>query len=92
MNKYVLDTSALLAFIENEEGASEVEELFRQALDDKVEISISVISCIEAGYVSWKEQGERVARERLQLTDDLPVSQEAVDERLIEIIAGIKAT
>ena len=92
MNKYILDTSALLAYIENEDGTSEIEELFRQALEDKIELFISVISCIEVGYVSWREQGETVARERLRLIDDLPVSQEAVDERLVETIAAIKAT
>jgi predicted nucleic acid-binding protein len=92
MNSYILDTSALLAYIENEEGVAEIEDLFGQALDEKVELFVSVISRIEVLYVSLREQGEIVARERLKLLDDLPIIQEAVDERLTEIIAAIKAT
>ena len=34
MNKYILDTSALLTYTENEEGSSEIEESFGQALDE----------------------------------------------------------
>ncbi len=34
MTQYVLDTSALLTYIENEEGAIEIEALLQKALDD----------------------------------------------------------
>ncbi len=56
MKKYVLDTSALLAYVENEDGAREVESLLEQAVDDKVELYISEVSGIEVFYISWKEQ------------------------------------
>jgi predicted nucleic acid-binding protein len=92
MKKYVLDTSALLAYIENEEGVVEVQSLFDQSLDDKIELFVSVVSCIEVLYISRQEQGEEVAQERLKLIEDLPILQEPVDERLIKIIAEIKAT
>lgn len=92
MKKYVLDTSALLAYIENEGGVAEVQSFFDQSLDDQIELFVSVVSCIEVLYVSRQEQGEEVAQERLKLIEDLPIIQESVDERLIKIIAEIKAT
>jgi PIN domain nuclease of toxin-antitoxin system len=36
MNQYVLDTSALLAYIENENGTDEIDFLLRQALQNQL--------------------------------------------------------
>ncbi len=41
MTGYVLDTSALVAYIENEEGIGEIEDLFSKVLDDEIELFIS---------------------------------------------------
>lgn len=92
MKQYVLDTSALLAYIESEEGIAQIDDLFQQALDDQIELFVSVISCIEVFYVTLQEQGEATAKERLNLIADLPVTQESVDKNLTEIIGVIKAT
>lgn len=92
MSDYVLDTSALLAYIEDEEGATEVEALLQRAVDGEVSLFISVVSCIEVFYISWQEQGKEVAIERLKLMDDLMVIQEPVDNRLTPVIGEIKAT
>jgi predicted nucleic acid-binding protein len=92
MKQYVFDTFALFAYIENEEGADEVEALLQKALDDEIEVAISTVSCIEVFYVTRQEQGEKVAMERLKLLDDLMIVQEPVDRRLAGIIGEIKAT
>ncbi len=92
MNQYVLDTSALLTFIENEEGVKEVETLFMQALEDKHELFISIVSCIEVFYISLQEQGNAVATERLQSIEDLPIVQEPLNQDLTRIIGEIKAS
>lgn len=55
MNQYVLDSSALLAYIENEDGATTVETLLQKAIDDEAELYVSVISYIEIFYISWQE-------------------------------------
>lgn len=89
--QYVLDTSAILAFIENEEGVGEVEKLLQKALDDEIVLTISIVSCIEVSYISWQEQGDQAAVERLQLINDLTITQEPVDSQLIRIIGEIKA-
>jgi len=92
MSDYVLDTSALLAYIEDEEGAAEVEALLQQTVDEEVSLFISVVSCIEIFYISWREQGKDVAIERLRLINDLMITQEPVDDRLTQVIGEIKAT
>jgi predicted nucleic acid-binding protein len=92
MSNYVLDTSALLTFIENEEGVEKkVEELFNEALEGNIELFISVISCIEIFYISWQQQGKKVASERLELIDDLIITQEPLTQQPTRIIGEIKA-
>ena len=44
MKNYVLDTSAILTFIENEEGVNDVEKLLIEALESKILIFISTVS------------------------------------------------
>jgi len=58
MMQYVLDTSAFLTYIENEEGATEVEALLEKAFDAEAVLYVSIVSCIEVFYISWQEQGE----------------------------------
>jgi predicted nucleic acid-binding protein len=92
MNQYVLDTSALLAYIENEDGTAAVEALLQEAIDDEAELYVSVVSCIEVFYISWQEQGKDIATERLELINDLIIFQEPVVESLIKIIGELKAS
>lgn len=92
MSNYVLDTSALLAYIENEEGADEVETLFVNALDSTVEIFISTVTCIEVFYISLQEQGNVVAANRLKLIENLPLIQQPLDHQLTKIVGEIKAS
>ena len=92
MNRYVLDTSALLTLIENEEGAEEVEVLLGRALEGQVELFISVISCIEIFYLTWREQGKGIAEKHLEFINNLPIAQEALIQELAKIIVEIKAT
>ncbi|GAK53147.1 PilT protein domain protein [Candidatus Moduliflexus flocculans] len=91
MSRYVLDTSALFAFIENEEGAQEVETLLIQTIEGRHELAISMISEIEVYYISLREQGEEIASERLRLLNDLPITQEVLDSDLIRVIGNLKA-
>lgn len=92
MNQYVLDTSALLAYVENEAGTNQVEELLRSAIDGNVALFISTVSCIELFYISWQEQGKEIARERLKLLSQLMIFQEPLDGDLVELVGEIKAT
>jgi predicted nucleic acid-binding protein len=89
---YVLDTSAILAYVENEEGVKEIEDLLHKAIEEEIDIYVSVVSYIEIYYISQREQGEKVANDRLNLLAELPLKQEHLGEHLIKIIGKIKAT
>ena len=92
MSNYVLDTSALLAYIESEEGADQVEALFMNALDGNDVLFISIVTCIEVFYISSQEQGNVIARDRFKLIESLPLAQEPLNQQLTIIVGEIKAS
>ena len=92
MSVYVLDTSALLCYIENEDGSNIIENLFLETLMEQHTLYISVVSCIEVYYISFREQGQAIAEERLQLLHDLPLIQSPLEQQSITIIGELKAT
>jgi len=92
MSFYVLDTSALFAFIENEDGAADIERMLMETLNEQHTLYVSVVSLIEVFYISLQEQGRTVATERLQLLKDLPFEQETLHEGVVTLIGEIKAS
>ncbi len=91
MKKYVLDTSAILAFIENEEGAEEIENLLIGVIDGTNELFISTVTCIEVYYISIQEQGKEVADNRIGLIESLPLTEKPLNHELIIMSGEIKA-
>ena len=59
MKKYVLDTSALMAYLEAEEGSDRVEDVLTAE-----EVILPFISLMKLYYISLQEQGQTVADER----------------------------
>ena len=59
MKKYVLDTSALMAYLEAEEGSARVEDVLSAE-----EVILPFISLMKLYYISLQEQGQTVADER----------------------------
>ena len=92
MSRYVLDTSALLAYIENEDGVRDIERVLMETLDGQHTLYVSVVSCIEVFYISLQEQGQTVATERLQLLKNLPLVHEPLQENVVAIVGKIKAS
>ena len=85
---YILDTSALFAFIEDEEGAESVESLLIEAEKGNVTVYLSFISLTEVFYITKKERGEQEALERLKLIQSLAVRIQESEEPL-NIMAGV---
>jgi len=50
MTSYVLDACALVALLKGEDGAEEVDNLFQQAIDGKIELFINVVNLMEVYY------------------------------------------
>ena len=88
---YVLDTSAIFAYIESEEDIDAVEKILTLARKDKCRIFMSFISLMELYYVTWHRKGEDIAREIVVLIKSLPIEIVESTERLILSAGRIKA-
>jgi predicted nucleic acid-binding protein len=84
---YLLDTSAIMALMEDELGADRVEQMLRQS-----DVIIPFPVLLETYYVSLQEQSEAVADERYALLRHLSVKEIwSVDEPTLLTAARLKA-
>lgn len=88
---YLLDTSAIFAFTDNEEGADRVEELLNKARREQIALHISAMTAMEVYYVSSAERGEDQAHHLLLLVRALPVTELSLEDALILPAARFKA-
>ena len=72
-NIFIIDTSAILTYIEDEDGAAYVENLLIEAEKGDVFIHIAFISLTEVFYITAREQNEAAALERLKLIQSLTI-------------------
>lgn len=84
---YVLDTSALLALIENEDGADRVEEIIQQE-----RTFLPFLALLEVHYITWQERGQGEADRRYSLLKQLPCQiLGQIDEPLLLTASRFKA-
>lgn len=86
--RHVLDTSALLCLIEDEEGAGDVERLLKSGQN----IFVCFISLMEFYYVTLQEAGEEAAIQRYALLKELPIRIIESNEELGLAAGRIKAS
>ena len=92
MNRYVLDSFALLAFIQHEPGAEAVKAVIEQADIGRSEAYLSLVNLGEALYQFERRKGSELIPEFLALLDSLPITMVDVNfDRVIEA-AHLKAT
>lgn len=91
MKKYVLDSSALMAFFENRSGAETVEELLAKAAESKYPLLMSVVNWGEVYYSIWRAHGEKAANTKLQEIAQLPVEVVDADRGLTRLASTLKA-
>ncbi len=87
---FVLDTSAILALWNEEEGASTVERILRDRRHHG-RIYVSFITFMECRYRLWKDQGRAAADEIYRALSLLPVNRVDVDEALLLTASELKA-
>jgi predicted nucleic acid-binding protein len=86
-DKYLLDTSAILALMEDEDGADRVEEILREG-----EAILPFPVLLETYYISLQEVSESVADERYALLRHLSTTEIwSVDEPTLLTAARLKA-
>jgi len=85
---YLLDTSAVMVFLEDEEGAQRVETLLRNE-----EVFLPFLALLETYYITLQEQPEDVADKRYALLKQLPATiLWSLDEPSLLTAGRLKAT
>ena len=88
---YVLDTSAWLTLIEDENGADVVQKILEKSREGEVTVFVSFITFMEVYYIMLQEHGTAEAQERLKLMSSLPMLRIESSQALSILAAEIKA-
>ena len=72
-NGYLLDACAIIAYINDEEGADVVDDLFARAFDGDVLISVSIVNLLEVYYGILRDLGVDKANEVIDEIQLLPI-------------------
>lgn len=89
--KIVLDSFALIAYFEREEGASKVVHLLEGAGRKQNHLLLTLINWGEIYYAISCSKGESRAEDCLLLMDQLPIELVAIDRELVYQASRIKA-
>ena len=88
---FVLDSYAILAYLEDEAGAARVEEILEQGRQSRATIYLSIINFGEVVYITEREQGLSAAQQVIATIDQWPVSIIEADRKLTMVAAHVKA-
>jgi len=88
---YILDSFALLAYLQGENYGVRVREILQSAQNGRVVISMSVINLGEILYITERRKGAREAQEVLASIRQLPINILPADEQTVLDAAHIKA-
>ena len=92
MNRYLLDTSALLTLRDDEDGAEQVADILQQTQQGKSQCYGCFMSLMEVLYRVWKDENEQEGKLAYQQCLALPIVWLHEDKALLEKSAEIKAT
>lgn len=90
-NRYVLDSFALLAYLEEEPGAAAVQEILASCEQGEAEAWLSVINLGEVVYITEREQGIQAAQKAIASVYELPVRLVEADRSRTFAAAHVKA-
>ncbi len=90
-NNYVFDTSAFFTLFENEDGADTVQMLLEKAKQREINILTSFVSFTEVFYITFQEEGEDEAKNRIRLMDMLSIKRVESTQELGLIAGTLKA-
>ncbi len=90
-SNFVLDTFALLAFLQDEPIAPRIEKLLEAASRGKCRLYFSIINLGELLYITERRGGVARAQDMLALVQQLPIEIIPADEQMVFDAAHIKA-
>lgn len=91
-DRYVLDTSAILAFLGGEPGADRVERLLRGARAGRHKVFVCSITLMELFYTAVRTKGEDAAVRLVALVKAWPLEWVDPDEKMLLQAGRLKAS
>lgn len=88
---FLLDSFALLAYLNDETGRTRVEELLTLAENRKCRIIVCLVNLGEVLYITERERGLAMAQNALALMENLPLDLLDASRDLVLDAAHIKA-
>ena len=88
---FVLDSLALLAYLQDEAAASRIEKLLDNAAKEKCRLFLSIINLGEILYIAERRGGVSKAQDVLALVQQLPIQILSVNAETVFTAAHIKA-
>ena len=88
---YVLDSFALLAYLEGEAGMSRIQTLLKGVEEGEHTLYVSLINLGEVLYITERENGLVQAQQALAALDQLPLQFVPVSRATVLVAAHIKA-
>jgi len=90
--RYVLDACALLAFLNDEEGAEKIEDLLNQSAASDVSIFMSIINLFEVYYGELRDKGVDIAQIVLEMVQHYSIKIiDTISEQVFREAARLKA-
>jgi predicted nucleic acid-binding protein len=88
--KILIDTSAMLCFVLDEEGSNTVEKTLVAARDGQIKIFMSFASVTELKYIIWRQRSEKDAENLMKLMKTWNLTIIYPDEELCLLAAKLK--
>lgn len=91
-NRYILDSYALIGYLENEHFASRIERLLKQARKGETRLYLHALHLGEVYYLTLREQGTHLADLAYSRIKAFPLTFiDHIDEELLLTAANLKA-
>lgn len=91
-NSFVLDSYAVIGYLENEPFADRIQQLLIQAKQGALHLYLHAIHLGEVYYIVLREQGQSVADLAYSRIKTLPLKRiDIIDEALLLTAGGLKA-
>lgn len=87
----VLDSYALIAYLENEDGAGRVQEALREGEQGRLQLLMSAVNWGEVYYSIHRAKGAQQADETLLVIDQLPIDIVLPDKEHVLAASRLKA-
>ena len=89
---YIIDACALLAFLNDEEGADKIEELLNQSTANDAYISMSIVNLLEVYYGELRDKGSDIAQIVLDMVQHYSIKiVDTISEQVFQKAARLKA-